>query len=40
MEYPPSKFLIVVAWMQGSISTEEMVKMIELRKQKERTGLL
>jgi hypothetical protein len=32
--------MIVLAWMQGSISTEEMVKMIELREQKERAGML
>lgn len=35
MEYPPSKFLIVLAWMTGSISSDEMVRMIELREPKE-----
>ena len=35
MEYPPPKFLIILAWMTGSISSDEMVRMIELRAQKE-----
>ena len=35
MEYPPPKFLIVVAWMQGKITTQELGKMLELRSKKQ-----
>lgn len=31
MEYPPPTFLIVAAWLNGSISTNEMAEMIEMR---------
>lgn len=30
MEYPPPRFLIVCAWLNGSISTDEMIEMLEL----------
>lgn len=35
MEYPPPKFLIVLSWMQGNITGDEMVRMLELRAKKE-----
>ena len=35
MEYPPSRFLIVLAWMQGSISTAEAIEMLRLRDEME-----
>lgn len=36
MEYPPPKFLIMAAWLSGSISTDEMVRLMEMQMQKEK----
>lgn len=38
MEYPPPKFLIVGAWLSGGISTDEMIRLMEMRMQKEKEG--
>ena len=35
MEYPPPMFLIVLAYLNGSITESEFVKMIALHKAKE-----
>lgn len=36
MEYPPPIFLIVNAWLNGSISADEMAEMIEMRERIEK----
>ena len=35
MEYPPPKYLTILAFMYGRISVKEMIELIEARDQKE-----